>query len=458
MEQFEIINPADETVIERYTPMGRVDVNSKIKRLYRSNIYWRGLKPHSRIKLFEAFKENLKKDRESLAKSSTMEVGKPLKESLSEVDKCINIIDFYIKNGEEMLHSLVTTSDAEHTEILHDPLGVIGAIMPFNFPYSQIVRMMIPTMLVGNSVIFKPSRQVTGSGLSLTMNVKDIFVLADNFDIVVGGSETANHVIDSPLVEGIAFTGSKETGAKIASRATKTLKKCCLELGGSDPFMVLGDADIDKAVEGAVRGRFINCGQSCTASKRFLVAKSVYKEFIEKFIQKVEKLRVGDPMDENTDIGPLVCKEALNTIEQWVHQAKMLGVTISTGGNRIGGKGFFFQPTIIEAVDPSMFIWKKETFGPVAPVVAFHDGEEVGVIEDVINTSRFGLGASIWTEDTQKGYGLGRLIQSGAITVNNVVRSDPRIPSGGIKDSGFGRELGDYGVYEFSNVKTIRLY
>ncbi|MBA4460787.1 MAG: aldehyde dehydrogenase family protein, partial [Nitrosopumilaceae archaeon] len=274
------------------------------------------------------------------------------------------------------------------------------------------------------------------------------------FQTLVGSVESANHLIDSD-VNAVTFTGSTNAGAKVGERSAMNLKKCVLELGGSDPFIVLDDAIIEKAAEGAVKGRFINCGQSCVASKRFFVGKNIAKDFIELFVKKASQLKVGDPMSMETDVGPVSSKEGLDTISGIVEDAKEKGAEILLGGSEIEGDGAFYQPTILTNVKPNMRIAQEETFGPVAPITVVENESEA---IKMANDTEFGLGASIWTKDLAKADKMSRRIESGIVSVNNVVLSDPRIPFGGIKHSGFGRELSRYGMLEFVNIKSVRFY
>ena len=271
---------------------------------------------------------------------------------------------------------------------------------------------------------------------------------------MIGDSSIAETLIDSD-VNAVTFTGSVSAGAKVAQRATSQIKKCVLELGGSDPFIVCEDADIEKASNGAVKGRFINCGQSCIASKRFIVVKKIANEFIEKFAQKVEKLKVGDPMSDDTDMGPLVNADGLNKIDSIVKDVVKEGAEVLTGGERIKSKGYFYKPTVLKNVSPKMRVAQEEVFGPVAPIMVADD--EMQAIK-LANDTQYGLGASIWTEDLDKAEKFSRMVQSGIVSVNNVVASDPRVPFGGVKKSGFGRELSRYGMLEFVNIKSVRFY
>jgi succinate-semialdehyde dehydrogenase/glutarate-semialdehyde dehydrogenase/succinyl-CoA reductase len=384
----------------------------------------------------------------------TSEMGKPIKESTGEVEKCAWALEFYADHGDSFLADEVLNTDARKSFLTFEPLGVIGSIMPWNFPYWQALRFAAPCLMAGNVIVMKPSRITLQSGIEIEKAFTESGIPDGIFQTIVGSVESANHLIDSEI-NAVTFTGSTNAGAKVGQRAANNLKKCVLELGGSDPFIVLDDAIIEKAVEGAVKGRFINCGQSCVASKRFFVGKNIAKDFIELFIKKASQLKVGDPTSIETDIGPLSSKDGLETISGIVEDAKMNGAEILLGGSEIDGKGYFYQPTILTNVKPNMRIAKEETFGPVAPITIV-DNESEAI--RLANDTEFGLGASIWTKDLAKAEKISRRIESGIVSVNNVVISDPRIPFGGIKHSGFGRELSRYGILEFVNIKSVRFY
>jgi succinyl-CoA reductase len=398
--------------------------------------------------------EYLKKNKMELAKVATSEMGKTIKESIGEVEKCAWALEYYADNGDSLLADEVLNTDARKSFLTFEPLGVIGSIMPWNFPYWQALRFAAPCLMAGNVIVMKPSRVTMQSGLEIEKAFTESGVPDGIFQTVVGSVESANHLIDSD-VNAVTFTGSTDAGAKVGQRAAMNLKKCVLELGGSDPFIVLDDAIIEKAAEGAVKGRFINCGQSCVASKRFFVGKNIAKDFIELFIKKASQLKVGDPTLIETDIGPLSSKGGLETISGIVEDAKEKGAEILLGGSQIDGKGYFYQPTILTNVKPNMRIAKEETFGPVAPITVVENESEA---VKLANNTEFGLGASIWTKDLAKAEKMSRRIESGIVSVNNVVISDPRIPFGGIKHSGFGRELSRYGILEFVNIKSVRFY
>ena len=396
----------------------------------------------------------LKNNKTELAKVATLEMGKVLKESIGEVEKCAWALEFYADHADSFLHEEVLNTDARKSFLTFEPLGVIGSIMPWNFPYWQALRFAAPCLMSGNTIVMKPSRVSMQCGIEMEKAFTESGFPDGIFQTVVGSVDSANHLIESD-VSAVTFTGSTNAGAKVAERASANLKKCVLELGGSDPFIVLEDANIEKAADGAVKGRFINCGQSCIASKRFFVVKNVADEFIEKFIKKASNLKVGDPTSIDNDIGPLSNKEGLETISGIVEDAKAKGAEILLGGSQKEGNGYFYQPTILKNVTPEMRIAKEETFGPVAPVtIVENENEAVKLANDI----EFGLGASIWSTNLTKAEKLSRRVESGIVSVNNVVISDPRIPFGGIKHSGFGRELSRYGMLEFVNIKSVRFY
>jgi acyl-CoA reductase-like NAD-dependent aldehyde dehydrogenase len=358
------------------------------------------------------------------------------------------------RSRKNLFNDVVINTDARKSIITFQPVGLIGSIMSWNFPYWQGLRFAAPSLMIGNTIILKPASVTMQCGIEIEKTFDKTGVPQGVFQTVVGDSSIAETLIDSDGINAISFTGSVPVGAKVAQRATSQLKKTVLELGGSDPFIVCEDADIEKASTGAVKGRFINCGQSCIASKRFIVVKEVADEFTEKFVQKTEQLRVGDPLSEDTDIDPLVNAKSLENMEGIVNRTIKSGAELLTGGKRINGKGFFFCPTVFKDISPEMEI-AQEVFGPVAPIITATDEKQA---LEIANDSKFGLGASIWSQDLEKAERLSSMVESGIVTVNSVVVSDPRVPFGGIKNSGFGRELSRYGMLEFVNIKSVRSY
>jgi len=453
LNQITTVNPATGENIKTYSAMDKNQVLDLVKKAKRAFPEWKRDYEKRRSYIYNLV-EYLKKNKTSLAKIATAEMGKALKESIGEVEKCAWALEFYADHGDSFLADEVLNTDARKSFLTFEPLGVIGSIMPWNFPYWQALRFAAPCLMAGNVIVMKPARITMQSGIEIEKAFTESGIPDGIFQTVVGSVESANHLIDSD-VNAVTFTGSTIAGAKVGERAASNLKKCVLELGGSDPFIVLDDAIIEKAAEGAVKGRFINCGQSCVASKRFFVGKNIADEFIELFIKKTSQLNVGDPMSIETDMGPISSKDGLDTISGIVEDAKKKGAEILLGGSEMEGRGFFYKPTILTNVKPDMRIAKEETFGPVAPITIVENESEA---IKLANESEFGLGASIWTKDLAKADNMSRQIESGIVSVNNVVISDPRIPFGGIKHSGFGRELSRYGMLEFVNLKSVRFY
>ncbi|MGI0008242.1 MAG: NAD-dependent succinate-semialdehyde dehydrogenase [Nitrosopumilaceae archaeon] len=447
------VNPTTEEIIAEYDIMDKEKILDAVKKSRTAFNEWKkDIKKRSAF--IHTLADELRKNKNDLARMATKEMGKPIKESLSEVEKCAWAMEFYGDNAGIFLHDESVNTDARKSVISFEPLGIIGSIMPWNFPYWQALRFAAPSLMAGNTIVLKPASATMQCGIEIENTFRKAGFPEGVFQTLIGDSSIAETLIDSDI-NAVTFTGSTSVGAKVAQRATSQLKKCVLELGGSDPFIVCNDADVEKASSGAVKGRFINCGQSCIASKRFFVTKNIAKEFIEKFVQKTVDLRVGDPSLENTDIGPLVNISSLNKIEELVDDAVKNGAEVLTGGKRIKNKGYFYSPTILTKISSKMRVADEETFGPVAPITVVDN--EMEAIK-IANNSQFGLGASIWTQDLIKAEKLSKLIESGIVTVNNVVISDPRIPFGGVKHSGFGRELSRYGMLEFANIKSIRFY
>jgi acyl-CoA reductase-like NAD-dependent aldehyde dehydrogenase len=451
--ELKTINPATEEIINRYEIMTKEQINDKVKKARNTFQGWKK-DASKRTHLLHDFANELRKENENLARIATNEMGKPIKEARSEVEKCAWAMEYYADNGQILSTGEVVNTDARKSIITFEPLGVIGSIMPWNFPYWQALRFAAPSLMIGNTIVLKPASATMQCGIEIEKTFHKAGLPDGVFQTLVGDSSIAESLIDSD-VNAITFTGSVPVGAKVAQRATSQIKKTVLELGGSDPFVVCEDADIEKASTGGVKGRFINCGQSCIASKRFIVVKSIADEFTEKFVQKTERLKVGDPLSDDTDIGPLVNASGLKKIDSQVKESVKEGAEVLTGGEQIGKKGYFYRPTVLKNVNPKMSIAQEEVFGPVAPIIVADD--EVEAIE-LANDSEYGLGASIWTQDLDKAERLSSSVESGIVSVNNVVVSDPRVPFGGVKKSGFGRELSRYGMLEFVNIKSVRFY
>jgi acyl-CoA reductase-like NAD-dependent aldehyde dehydrogenase len=451
---FETINPATGKTLKRYKSSTKGDVDKAVTKAKKAFEKWHELSPAKRAIYLERTAKTLRAQKEKLARIITQEMGKPIKESLPEVAKCAWALEYYSENGPKFLNPEATKTDATDSYVAFEPLGVIGSIMPWNFPLWQCVRFAAPALMVGNTTVFKPSSVTPQAGFALQNAFESTGSVPGCFNIVLGSAQVADYLIDSETVA-VSFTGSVNAGRMVAQRASGQLKKFVLELGGSDPLIVLEDADIEAASTGAVAGRFINNGQSCIATKRIFVVKKVLDEFLDKFVKKTRSLKVGDPLTPETDIGPMVREEALKTLDGQVKDAVRQGAHLELGGKRLSRKGFFYSPTILTSATTKMRIMREETFGPAAPVMAVKDEGEA---TRLANRSEFGLGASVWGTDTRRAEKIAREVSAGLVTVNNVVVSDPRMPFGGVRHSGIGRELSRYGMLEFTNIKSVRVY
>ena len=452
--RIETINPATEEVLKDYEISNEEQLKESVRRARNGFVEWKK-DIDKRADHLYSFANELRKNKENLARTATLEMGKSIKESRAEIDKCAWTIEYFADHGKIFSTEEAVNTDARKSIVTLEPLGVIGSIMPWNFPYWQGLRFAAPSLMIGNTIVLKPASATMQSGIEIEKTFLKAGVPEGIFQTLVGDSKSAESLIDSDGINAITFTGSVPVGAKVAQRATSKLKKTVLELGGSDPFIVCGDADIEKASSGAVKGRFVNCGQSCIASKRFIVVKNIAKDFTDQFVQKTEKLKVGDPLADDTELGPLVNSKSLENMEGIVKRSIKEGAKLLTGGERIERKGYFYRPTILANVTPVMEVAQEEVFGPVAPIIVADDEKEA---IKIANDSKFGLGASIWTQNLEKAEELSSMVESGMVTINNVVISDPRVPFGGIKNSGFGRELSRYGMLEFVNIKSVRFY
>jgi succinate-semialdehyde dehydrogenase/glutarate-semialdehyde dehydrogenase/succinyl-CoA reductase len=454
-QKIKTTNPTTEEVLKEYEIIDEERLNESVQRARDAFAEWKKDFDKRADHLY-SFANELRKNKENLARTATQEMGKSIKESRAEIDKCAWTTEYFADNAKLFLAGEVINTDARKSIVTFEPLGVIASIMPWNYPYWQGLRFAAPSLMTGNTIVLKPASATMQCGIEIEKTFLKAGVPEGVFQTLVGNSKSAESLIDSDGVNAVTFTGSVPVGSKVAQRATSKLKKTVLELGGSDPFIVCKDADIEKASSGAVKGRFVNCGQSCIASKRFIVVKDIAKEFTEQFVQKTEKLKVGDPLADDTDLGPLVNSKSLENMEGIVNRSVKEGAELITGGERVKDrKGYFYRPTIITNVTPAMEIAQEEVFGPVTPIILADDEKQA---VEIANDSKYGLGASIWTQNLEKAEELSTKIASGMVTVNNVVISDPRVPFGGIKNSGIGRELSRYGMVEFVNIKSVRFY
>jgi acyl-CoA reductase-like NAD-dependent aldehyde dehydrogenase len=447
----ETINPATGKVIGSYNSMSIEEVNQKTKNARVSFEEWKNLDISERCTYMRRLGRVMKKNKDDYAKLITEEMGKPIRQSLAEIDKCAWVCDYYSEHAESFLRDELIPTEFRKSFVSFEPLGVIACIMPWNFPFWQVMRFAVPALTAGNVGILKHSSICLGTSLQIEQAFKDAGFPVNIFQSIIGDYRAGEALTQSDI-DAVSVTGSVNTGRRVAELATKELKKFVLELGGSDPFIVLEDADLTQTAHMAAQSRLLNNGQSCIAAKRFIVVKDVVDKFTKLFVEETESEVVGDPMDSKTTVGPLVRDSQREALAKQVDDAKIRGASILTGGNSINRAGYFYEPTIVAQVDHNMKIVKEEVFGPAAPIIIVKDEEEA--IKEA-NNSEFGLGASIWTNNIERGIRLARKVQSGIVSVNEMVRSDPRLPFGGIKHSGIGRELSEVGIKEFVNIKSV---
>ncbi len=394
----------------------------------------------------------LRDKNEELARLMTLEMGKPISGALAEVGKCAAVCDFYAEQAAKMLADEPLQSDATQTLVAFQPLGTVLAVMPWNFPFWQVFRFAAPALMAGNTGLLKHASNVPQCALAIEQVFVEAGFPANVFRSLMIGSGQVAAVIEHKAVAAVTLTGSDAAGRKVAGKAGEMLKKTVMELGGSDAYIVLDDADLDEAAAVGSLARCVNSGQSCIAAKRFIVVDAVYDAFLEKFTRAMQGLKTGDPLDPATDVGPQSRPDLMAELHQQVLDTVAAGATLHLGGAPLEGKGCFYPPTILTDVKPGMVAWHEELFGPVATVIRVKD--ETEAIE-VANDSDFGLAGSVWTRDSARGLAVARQIETGGVFVNGMSKSDPRVPFGGIKLSGYGRELSHYGIREFVNIKTL---
>ena len=450
-QQIQTVNPATGRVIASYDNSTPEQVSQQVRSASEAFPKWKGVELSERADYMRRLGRVMRKNREQYAKLVTEEMGKPIKQSLAEIEKCAWVCDYYAERAEAFLRDEIIPTEFRKSFVSFEPLGVVACIMPWNFPFWQVMRFAVPTLTAGNVGILKHSSVCLGSALKLVEAFGDAGFPENVFQAVIGDSRAGEALVQADI-NAVSVTGSVNTGRRVATLASANLKKFVLELGGSDPFIVLDDADLNQTAYMATQSRLLNTGQSCISAKRFIVVEAVAKKFTELFVDDTRAEVLGDPLDPKTTVGPLVRDSQRQALAKQVDDAKDKGASILTGGKQADRDGYYYEPTIISNVNHEMSVLKEEVFGPAAPVIVVKDEQEA-IAE--ANNSEFGLGASIWTNDIERGMRLARQVQSGLVSVNEMVRSDPRLPFGGVKMSGIGRELSEFGIKEFVNIKSV---
>ncbi len=446
------INPATGKTEKIFKEHSSYQVMIMIDAANDAFLEWRKTDFSFRASLMKNAAQILREGKEHYGKILTLEMGKPITQAIAEVEKCALVCEYYSDNAEKILSEEIVQTDASQSYVRFDPIGIVLAVMPWNFPFWQVFRFAAPALMAGNVCMLKHASNVPMSALA----IEEIFMEAgfpkNTFKTLLIGSSLIKDVIDHPFVKAVTLTGSEPAGRQVASLCGAKLKKIVLELGGSDPFIILDDANIDEAVKTAVTARLINNGQSCIAAKRFIVVEKVYNEFEKKFVDAMSKVKIGDPTNKETELGPIAREDLLIELETQVNQSVEKGAVVLCGGKRINREGFFYEPTILANLTKRMPAYDDEIFGPVASLINAKDEDDA---IKIANDSSFGLGASLWTLNISKAKELACKIESGSVFINGMVKSDPRLPFGGIKNSGYGRELSHYGIKEFVNIKTV---
>ncbi|MFN2508908.1 MAG: NAD-dependent succinate-semialdehyde dehydrogenase [Chthoniobacterales bacterium] len=446
------VNPATGETLRSFDALGEQEIEEKLGRAAAAFERHRRTDFKTRARLLKSAAELLEREENHFAHTITLEMGKPIRAAREEIAKCANSCRFFAGNSEELLTPVDTLTEARRSYVRFDPIGPVLAIMPWNFPFWQVFRFAAPALMAGNVGLLKHAANVPQCALA----IEDIFRRAGFeegvFQTLLIDAEQTGRVINDPRVKAVTLTGSERAGAEVASRAARQIKKSVLELGGSDPFIVMPSAELENAVATGAKSRTINAGQSCIAAKRFIIAEPIYGRYVEQFVAKMRALKVGDPLDETTDIGPLATEEILNGVHEQVRKSVDAGAKVLLGGRRIERPGFFYAPTVLVDVPPDAPAAREEVFGPVAAFFRVRDAEEAVA---VANASEFGLGANAWTNDASEQELFATELEAGLVFINGMVASDPRLPFGGVKRSGFGRELGAEGIREFVNIKTV---
>ncbi|MGH7538820.1 MAG: NAD-dependent succinate-semialdehyde dehydrogenase [Gemmatimonadales bacterium] len=446
------MNPATGEVVETFPETPATEVDRILERSAVAFRDWRRRPFAERAGRMREAARLLRANRARYARTMTLEMGKPIVQGEAEAEKCAWVCEFYAEHAEEFLANQPRETDARSSFVRFDPLGPVLAVMPWNFPFWQVFRFAAPALMAGNTGILKHASNVPRCALDIEAVFHEAGVPPDAFRALLVGSAAVPAIIADARVAAVTLTGSDLAGSKVGEQAGRHLKKTVLELGGSDPFIVLEDADLAKAARTAADARLVNSGQSCIAAKRFIVVEPVADRFLETFVGEMQSRRMGDPLARETQVGPQARVDLRDALHDQVTRSVQRGARLLAGGEVPEGPGAFYPPTVLDAVAPGMAAFDEETFGPAAAVIRATDAEQA---IRLANTSSFGLGAALWTEDRTRGERLAAEIEAGAVFVNGLVKSDPRLPFGGIKRSGYGRELSEYGIREFVNIKSV---
>ena len=446
------INPTTGEVLETFEPFNQNQINEALGQAHQAYLKWRTATFAERAKHLHSVASYLRDHKTELAQLAVLEMGKTITEAAAEVEKCAWNCDYFAENAGRFLADEKVTTNATESYIAFRPLGVVLAVMPWNFPYWQVFRFAAPALMAGNTAVLKHASNVSGVALKIERIFQEAGLPQGVLrTVLVPGSETRKLIAD-PRIAAVTLTGSEAAGVEVAANSGHVLKKTVLELGGSDAFIVLADADLDQAAQVGITARFQNNGQSCIAAKRFIVVDAVAEAFERKFVDAASKLRVGNPLDYETQVGPVARDDLRETLDRQVRDSVKMGARVLLGGKPLEDKGYFYAPTIVSGVTPEMPMFREETFGPAAAVIHARNAEHA---IELANDSEFGLSCNLWTRNIEQARELAARIEAGGCFINGMTASDPRLPFGGVKHSGYGRELSSFGIQEFVNVQTV---
>ena len=447
------INPATEEEIKTYEEMNPDEIEKIVSSADKTFIEWRKTSFSTRSQKMKKAAKVLRQNADKYSRLMTEEMGKPIAQSKSEVEKCAWVCDYFAENGEEFLKDKIIESDASKSFVTFQPLGVVLAVMPWNFPYWQVFRFAVPGLMAGNAGLLKHASNVTGCALAIEEVFREAGFPENLFRTLIVSSSKMDKVIELEKIRAVTLTGSVPAGKAVAAKAGSLIKKTVLELGGSDPYIILKDADLESAADACVTSRLINGGQSCIAAKRFIAVREIYNDFCDLFVEKMKKKKMGDPFDESNDLGPQARDNLRDDLHYQVQKSTGKGAKLLLGGKIPEMKGAYYPPTVLGDVMKGMPAYDEELFGPVASLIkAENENEAVKIANDSV----FGLGAAVFTSDVKRGERIAREeLNAGNCFINSFVKSDPRLPFGGVKESGYGRELSYFGIHEFVNIKTV---
>jgi succinate-semialdehyde dehydrogenase/glutarate-semialdehyde dehydrogenase len=446
------INPATGETIKTFDELSDSDIEEKLNQAATTFLEYRQTTFTDRARRMLRADEILEADKKRFADTMTLEMGKPIKAAIAEAEKCAWVCRYYAENAEQFLADEIVETNATRSYVHYQPLGPVLAVMPWNFPFWQVFRFAAPALMAGNVGLLKHASNVPSCALAIEDIFRDAGFPTGAFQSLLIGSDKVKRLIEDDRVKAVTLTGSESAGSQVASEAGKVIKKTVLELGGSDPFIVMPSADLDEAVKTAITARTINNGQSCIAAKRFIVAEEIADEFETKFVKGMEALVVGNPIDDTVQIGPLATEQILTDLEDQVNKSVELGARVLTGGHRLEREGFYYAPTVLADIPRDSPAYREELFGPAASLFRVEDID--GAIR-IANDTTFGLAASAWTKVVDEEARFIDGLDAGCVFINGMVASDPRLPFGGVKRSGYGRELSVHGIREFVNIKTV---